>query len=155
MNNPNEFLYFSGPLASAIAPELRKDLEPIPLLWGGQNPPQTDEIEPPLQAFGDLDDGGHLLPMSMWMVRQSQTDGDIALASDLTLCCNCLRQGQPNIVTTCHYDEEHNFFVQLVGPKRFILFPPSQVGSTMLSVSVHHAGPKCFAPRCPHQSSLC
>jgi len=84
MNNPNEFLYFSGPLASAIAPELRKDLEPIPLLWGGQNPPQTDEIEPPLQAFGDLDDGGHLLPMSMWMVRQSQTDGDIALASDLT-----------------------------------------------------------------------
>jgi hypothetical protein len=30
-----------------------------------------------------------------------------------------------NIQNTCHFDAVHNLFVQLSGPKRFILFPPS------------------------------
>lgn len=39
---------------------------------------------------------------------------------------NVLFIGQKGTVTPCHYDENFNFFTQLRGRKRFILFSPSQ-----------------------------
>jgi len=44
------------------------------------------------------------------------------------LTANLLLIGQEGNVTPSHYDEQENFFAQLQGEKRFILFPPSQFG---------------------------
>ena len=34
------------------------------------------------------------------------------------------RMGAPSVTTPSHYDLVHNFYTQVCGKKRFILFPP-------------------------------
>ena len=40
------------------------------------------------------------------------------------LTSNLLLIGQPGNITPCHFDEQHNFFNQVYGEKRCMLFPP-------------------------------
>ncbi|XP_014677092.1 PREDICTED: hypoxia-inducible factor 1-alpha inhibitor-like [Priapulus caudatus] len=44
------------------------------------------------------------------------------------LTSNLLLVGMPGNVTPAHYDEQQNFFAQLRGYKRVLLFPPEQFG---------------------------
>eukprot|EP00949_MAST-11_sp_MAST-11-sp1_P003884 g3884.t1 len=45
------------------------------------------------------------------------------------LTSNLLLIGEPGNVTPCHYDEQHNFYAQLCGRKRWVLFSPDQFRS--------------------------
>lgn len=42
---------------------------------------------------------------------------------------NTLWVGMKGVFTQAHYDEAHNFFCQVTGRKKFLLFPPSQFAS--------------------------
>eukprot|EP00053_Salpingoeca_punica_P009790 m.88140 g.88140 ORF g.88140 m.88140 type:complete len:406 (-) comp15167_c0_seq1:63-1280(-) len=46
----------------------------------------------------------------------------------------------PNTTTPCHFDLFHNFYVQLAGRKRFLLFPPAQWQQLYLYPLLHPAG---------------
>jgi len=59
-----------------------------------------------------MDRIANLYPMSVWM-------------------------GHKGVVTTCHFDEEHNFFTEVVGSKRVILFPPSAWRALYIYPSFH------------------
>ena len=52
------------------------------------------------------------------------------------LTSNLLLVGEKGNVTPAHYDEQQNFFAQLCGRKRVILFPPGEFGA--LYLPVHH-----------------
>lgn len=53
------------------------------------------------------------------------------------LTSNLLLIGMEGNVTPCHYDEQQNFFAQLQGFKRCILFPPGQF-ECLYPHPVHH-----------------
>ncbi|XP_045462643.1 hypoxia-inducible factor 1-alpha inhibitor-like isoform X2 [Harmonia axyridis] len=53
------------------------------------------------------------------------------------LTSNLLYVSQEGNVTPCHYDEQENFFAQVLGYKRCILFPPDQF-QCMYPHPVHH-----------------
>ncbi|XP_071496649.1 hypoxia-inducible factor 1-alpha inhibitor-like [Diadema antillarum] len=53
------------------------------------------------------------------------------------LTSNLLLISMEGNVTPAHYDEQENFFAQVKGYKRFIMFPPSQFGC-MYPYPVHH-----------------
>uniref|UniRef100_A0A8C4R9F7 Hypoxia inducible factor 1 subunit alpha inhibitor n=1 Tax=Eptatretus burgeri TaxID=7764 RepID=A0A8C4R9F7_EPTBU len=60
-----------------------------------------------------------------------------------TRCCwdpltsNLLLIGMEGNVTPCHYDEQQNFFAQVKGHKRCILFPPKQF-DCLYPYPIHH-----------------
>lgn len=60
------------------------------------------------------------------------------LTSHISVCtvinCFCLALGN---VTPAHYDEQQNFFAQIKGHKRCILFPPDQF-ECLYPYPVHH-----------------
>ena len=53
------------------------------------------------------------------------------------LTSNLLLVGEKGNVTPAHYDEQQNFFAQLCGRKRVILFPPGEFGA-LYPFPVHH-----------------
>ena len=53
------------------------------------------------------------------------------------LTSNLLLIGQPGNVTPCHYDEQENFFAQIKGRKRCVLFPP-QMFDALYTYPVYH-----------------
>lgn len=55
-----------------------------------------------------------------WLASQQQSNQWGPLTSNLLLI------SQPGNITPAHYDEQENFFAQVKGYKRCILFPPSQ-----------------------------
>jgi len=55
-----------------------------------------------------------------WVTSQQQRNNWGPLTSNLLLI------GEEGNVTPAHYDEQENFFAQLQGHKKFLLFPPSQ-----------------------------
>jgi len=48
-----------------------------------------------------------------------------------------LWMGTPTVTTPAHYDMVHNFYAQVIGHKRFILFPPEDVGSMYTFSNLH------------------
>ncbi|KAK7502087.1 hypothetical protein BaRGS_00006839 [Batillaria attramentaria] len=57
-----------------------------------------------------------------WISEQQQKNKWGALTSNLLLV------GMDGVITPVHYDEQQNFFAQICGFKRFILFDPSMFG---------------------------
>lgn len=55
----------------------------------------------------------------------------------LLLFLSSIWMGHAGVTAHTHYDRSHNFFVQIYGTKRFILFPPSQAESLYLYPALH------------------
>eukprot|EP00055_Hartaetosiga_balthica_P017009 m.110704 g.110704 ORF g.110704 m.110704 type:complete len:615 (+) comp9227_c0_seq6:74-1918(+) len=93
---------------------------------------------------GKLDDLGveflaDVFPLDMFMVLQPGFDPELE---------HLYRQthvwfGGTNTSTPVHFDIFHNFFVQVQGRKRFLLFPPSQWQHLYLHPLIHPAGRSC------------
>ncbi|CAJ0949244.1 unnamed protein product [Ranitomeya imitator] len=75
-----------------------------------------------------------------WINKQQARHGWGQLTSNLLLI------GMEGNVTPAHYDEQQNFFAQIKGYKRCILFPPEQF-ECLYPYPVHHP--------CDRQSQLC
>ncbi|XP_060075232.1 hypoxia-inducible factor 1-alpha inhibitor-like [Ylistrum balloti] len=66
-----------------------------------------------------------------WVTRQQKTNNFGEMTSNLLLI------GMEGNVTPGHYDEQENFFSQVRGYKRFVLFPPSQF-ACMYPYPIYH-----------------
>jgi hypothetical protein len=53
--------------------------------------------------------------------------------------------GQPGATTPCHYDSYHNFYAQLAGRKRFVLFPPADAAHLHTYPFLHPSYAQCHA----------
>ena len=67
---------------------------------------------------GDLDQLGQ------WAYQEIQPINELLLLNPKRSSVN-VWMGQPNVIAHCHYDGYHNFYAQLYGTKRFILFSPT------------------------------
>lgn len=129
----NLFYYFSGPLVESFGATVAQQAPPFSLLWGGHIAPPYFNTEIRRNASkphsNDADSRGDLYPMSVWMVSAAfhcvHQTAQPALSRAYHQLCS-FPQGHQGVVTTCHFDEEHNFFAQVIGSKRVILYPPTQ-----------------------------
>lgn len=63
---------------------------------------------------------------------------------------NTLWVGMKGVFTQAHYDEAHNFFAQIHGRKKFVLFHPSDF-SNLYVYPFHHPADRQSQVRCVYQ----
>jgi len=89
----------------------------------------------PLSHFGKVW-AGREINLDMFDMKEVPIDaakeaGDVILKAHLWI-------GSKGVVTPTHFDEMHNFFVQIYGSKTFTLLPPSAWARLQLYPKFHH-----------------
>ena len=68
--------------------------------------------------------------------------GELGSVKKVQLFCS-----GPGAVTSCHYDQSQNLFLQMEGTKRFILFPPLVGAAALMPFPISHPRDRCARAR--------